>query len=90
VLCSRADVVRASVDGAPQVRERLNPGPEVMFQPGDSFTEVEGIVHFGRNAGSGPLLLLVASLFASDASVSSPAAPLPNVAQGINGQVSYC
>ena len=90
VLCGHADVVRAPVDGAPQVRERLNPGPEVMFQPGDSFTEVEGIVHFGRNAGSGPLVLLVASLFASDASVSSPAVPLPNVAQGLNGQVNYC
>jgi quercetin dioxygenase-like cupin family protein len=90
VLCGHADVVRASVDGAPQLRERLNPGPEVMFQPGDSFTEVEGIVHFGRNVGSGSLVLLVASLFASDASVSSPAVPLPNVAQGINGQTIYC
>jgi quercetin dioxygenase-like cupin family protein len=90
VLCGHADVVRASVDGAPQVRERLNAGPEVIFQPGDSFTEIEGIVHFGRNAGSGPLVLLVASLFASDAAVSSPAAPLPNIAQGLNGQTSYC
>lgn len=90
VLCGHADVVRARADGAPQVRERLNPGPEVMFQPGDAFTEVEGLVHFGRNAGSGPLVLLVASLFASDDPVSSPAAPLPGVAQGLNGQVSYC
>lgn len=90
VLCGHADVVRAPVGNAPQVRERLNPGPEVLFQPGDAFTEVEGIVHFGRNAGTGPLVLLVASLFASDASVSSPAVPLPNVIQGLNGQVSYC
>ena len=90
VLCGHADVVHASVDGAAQVRERLNPGPEVFFQPGDSFTEVEGIVHFGRNAGSGPLVLLVASLFATDASVSSPAVPLAGVIQGLNGQTSYC
>src|SRR5262249_28735107 len=64
VLCGYAEVVRASVNGAPQVRERLDPGPEVHFQPGDAFTEVDGIVHMGRNAGPGPLVLLVSALLA--------------------------
>ncbi len=75
VLCGYAEVVRAPAAGAPAVRERLNPGPEVFFQPGDAFTEVDGIVHSGRNAGPDLLVLLVSSLLAADAPASIPATP---------------
>lgn len=36
---------------------------EVMILPGDSFAEPEGVVHFGRNLGPEPVVILVASLF---------------------------
>jgi quercetin dioxygenase-like cupin family protein len=75
VFCGYAEVVRAATDGVPQQRERLDPGVETFFHPGDAFTEVDGIVHAGRNAGPDPLVLLVSSLFADDAPPSSPASP---------------
>jgi quercetin dioxygenase-like cupin family protein len=75
VFCGYAEVVRAVTDGIPQQRERLEPGPETFFHPGDAFTEVDGIVHAGRNAGPDPLVLLVSSLLKADAPASSPASP---------------
>ncbi len=36
---------------------------EVAISPGDSFYEAEGVVHFGQNAGTEPVVILVASLF---------------------------
>lgn len=36
---------------------------EIAIEPGDSFSEPEGVVHFGRNAGPEPVVILVASLF---------------------------
>ena len=36
---------------------------EVEINPGDSFYEAEGVVHFGQNAGTEPVVILVASLF---------------------------
>ena len=36
---------------------------EVAIEPGDAFIEAEGVVHFGRNAGPDPVVILVASLF---------------------------
>jgi quercetin dioxygenase-like cupin family protein len=86
VLCGYAEVVRAPADGATPQRERLYPGPEVFFNPGDAFTEVDGIVHMGRNAGSGPLVLLVSSLLAADAPASIPANPT----HGSGADAQYC
>jgi len=75
VFCGYAEVVRAAMGGMPQQRERLEPGPETFFHAGDAFTEVDGIVHAGRNAGPDPLVLLVSSLLTADAPTSSPASP---------------
>ena len=36
---------------------------EVEINPGDSFYEAEGVIHFGQNAGTEPVVILVASLF---------------------------
>lgn len=36
---------------------------QVRIGPGDSFYEAEGVVHFGENAGTEPVVILVASLF---------------------------
>jgi quercetin dioxygenase-like cupin family protein len=86
VLCGYAEVVRAPADGATAQRDRLDPGPEVFFHPGDAFTEVDGIVHSGRNAGPGPLVLLVSSLLGADEPASSPAAPMPEM----GADTHYC
>lgn len=58
--------------GAPVQTAPLNPGPETFFTAGDGFTEVDCILHFGRNAGSGPLVLLVASLLHATMPPASP------------------
>ena len=36
---------------------------EVAIGPGDAFVEAEGVVHYGRNIGPEPVVILVASLF---------------------------
>ena len=71
VLCGHA---LATFPGATETQQ-LDPGPEVLFPPGATFTEVEGLVHVGRNAGPGPLVLLVSSLLANDQSASIPVDP---------------
>lgn len=68
VFCCYAAVTRAGTTQS----ERLNPGPETFFKAGDAFTEVDGLLHAGRNAGSGPLVLLVASLLRDDMPLASP------------------
>lgn len=40
---------------------------EIAIRPGDSFYEAEGVVHFGQNAGTEPVVILVASLFTAGA-----------------------
>lgn len=86
VLCGEAAVTRAPTGNAPVQTERLNPGPEAFFTAGDAFTEVDGILHSGHNAGSGPLVLLVASLLQANMPASIPATL--NVRAG--GFASYC
>ena len=45
---------------------------EVEIYPGDSFYEAEGVVHFGRNAGTEPVVILVSSLFLIGQPPASP------------------
>jgi quercetin dioxygenase-like cupin family protein len=50
---------------------------EVAIEPGDAFVEQEGVVHFGRNGGPEPVVILVASLLdpaEPPALVATPAA----------------
>ena len=49
----------------------LNAGEETDFQPGDSLTEAQGMVHFGENRTGEPVVLLVASLFEAGVAPSS-------------------
>lgn len=39
---------------------------EITIEPGDAFSEPEGVIHFGRNGGPEPVVILVASLFVAD------------------------
>jgi len=70
VLCGHALVTMPPADGNVPVTEQAVPGLELLLPAGASFTEVEGLVHVGRNAGSGPLVLLVSSLLGNDQSAS--------------------
>jgi quercetin dioxygenase-like cupin family protein len=55
---------RAATDGTSGA-EAIEPADgEVAILPGDAFVEPAGVVHFGRNAGEEPVVILVASLFA--------------------------
>lgn len=60
VLAGEVPVTRASGDGQTAVTAG---GGEMAIGPGDSFVEAEGIVHYGRNIGPEPVVILVASLF---------------------------
>lgn len=46
-------------------------GGEVAIGPSDSFVEAAGVVHFGRNVGPEPVVILVASLFTTGAPPAS-------------------
>jgi quercetin dioxygenase-like cupin family protein len=55
--------------------ETLTAGHVAVVEAGDWFVEKRGLVHFGRNAGSTPLVLAVVSLFEADEPLSSPVPP---------------
>lgn len=71
VLCGHALVTLPNTTET----QELDAGPEMLLQPGATFTEVEGLVHTGRNAGSGTLVLLVSSLLQNDETASIPVDP---------------
>lgn len=48
---------------------------EIAIEPGDSFSEPEGVIHFGRNAGPEPVVILVASLFLTGEPAAIPVTP---------------
>ena len=54
---------RAADAGTPGAVQQLSGGEEIDFQPGDSFVEPQGMVHFGENRTTEPIVVLTASLF---------------------------
>lgn len=50
-------------DGSPGPAETLTSGMTTGMGPGDSWVEPEGVAHFAQNAGTEPVVILVASLF---------------------------
>jgi len=81
VLDGEVPVMRAAVGGGTPVADAVAAGEgEAVIRAGDSFVEAAGIVHFGRNAGPEPVVILVSSLFAQDeppASVVTIGTPVP-------------
>ena len=64
VTQGQAQVTRAAVPGGtPAVAEPLAPGTEVLLGPGDAVYHDADTGHTGRNAGDGPLVLTIATLF---------------------------
>lgn len=69
VLEGEVPLTRAATSGTPRPEVAITAasgarGGEVAIGPGDAFVEPEGVVHFGRNAGPEPVVILVASLLA--------------------------
>ena len=62
--------------GKPSV---IGPGETVVVRPGDALVETPGSIHQGRNAGDGPLVIYLSTLFPVDAprSVIVDATPVP-------------
>ncbi len=69
VISGQVPVTRAATG---EVVAVTSASGEVAIQPGDAFYEAEGVVHFGRNAGSEPVVILVSSLFTIGQPPSSP------------------
>lgn len=66
VVEGEAAIIRA--DGT---TETLSSGETTDLLPGDSLTEPEGMVHFGANTRDEPIVILTASLFATDEAPST-------------------
>jgi quercetin dioxygenase-like cupin family protein len=60
------EITRAATGGTPAATETLTPGNSTTFHPGDAWVEPAGMVHFAENAGDDPVIIIVASLLASD------------------------
>lgn len=72
VITGEAPITRAgAAPGTPGPNETLGAGQTTTFLPGDSWVEPGGVVHFGRNAGTEPVVILVASLFETGAPPSN-------------------
>ncbi|HVL26065.1 MAG TPA: cupin domain-containing protein [Thermomicrobiales bacterium] len=67
----------AAEAGTSTVHE-LTSGQSIDFKPGDSFVEPEGMVHFGENLTSEPIVLLTASLFEEGEPPSTVAGATPD------------
>ena len=75
VISGEVPITRAGPGlGTPGPVETLAAGQTTTFQPGDSWVEPEGVVHFGENAGSEPVVILVSSLFTIGEPPSLPVA----------------
>jgi quercetin dioxygenase-like cupin family protein len=66
-------VVEGSIEitRADGTEETLSSGETTDFVAGDTFTEPEGMVHFGVNTHDEPIVLLTASLFEEDEAPST-------------------
>lgn len=72
VVEGEAHITRA--DGS---EETLSSGQTTDLLPGDAITEPEGMIHFGENLGTEPIVLLTASLFEADEPPSTVAGGTP-------------
>jgi quercetin dioxygenase-like cupin family protein len=72
VIQGKVQVTRAA--GTPAAKsETVSSGQSVDLQPGDTVAETPDMIHTGRNAGDGPVVIYLSSLFPAGAPASSPA-----------------
>jgi len=55
-------VTRGAHDGTPEATEMLAPGETTELHPGDAVVEIDGVVHYGANLGTEPVIILAATL----------------------------
>ena len=67
-----------TVHGAAGATRTIGPGQTGEIAAGEWIAEDESIVHFGRNAGSVPVVILASSLLASGESPAIPVSPAPS------------
>jgi hypothetical protein len=66
VLSGEIRVERAASNGTPGPVELLMAGETTVLRPGDAVIETEGMLHFGENLGSEPVVILAATLLEAD------------------------
>lgn len=66
VLLGEVPVTRATGAGTPGPTESIAAGGVTVLGPGDAVVENPGVVHFGRNDGAEPVVILAATLLAAD------------------------
>lgn len=59
-------VTRGAHNGTPEATELLGPGETTELHPGDSVSELDGVVHYGENLGPEPVVILAATLLDPD------------------------
>lgn len=62
VVSGEIRVERAGAGGTPGPVEVLTAGETTVLRPGDAVIETEGMVHFGENRGTEPVVILAATL----------------------------
>jgi quercetin dioxygenase-like cupin family protein len=77
VIDGEIRVVRTSVDGAPGAEETLTSGQTTVLHPGDAVIETEGMLHYGENLGSEPVVIMTAVLFEANQPASIPVDATP-------------
>lgn len=73
-------VTRAAHDGTPEATELLEPGETTELHPGDAVVEVDGVVHYGENIGTEPVVILAATLLDPNQPPAVVVTPLPSPA----------
>lgn len=66
VLSGRAEIDRNTAGDPPGAVEWLEAGSSTVLEPGDAVIEREGMVHYGANLGTEPVVILTSTLFAAD------------------------
>jgi quercetin dioxygenase-like cupin family protein len=74
VYSNEVQVVRGAASGQGR-KEVVRAGSSTLFEPGDSLTEPQGMVHAAANRGKTPVVIYLSSLFPVGAPASSPATP---------------
>jgi quercetin dioxygenase-like cupin family protein len=65
VLRGEVPVTRAATAGTPGPTETIAAGEVTTLGPGDAVVEYPGAVHFGRNDGAEPVVILASTLLAA-------------------------
>lgn len=72
VLTYHVEEHTVTVNRADGTSEQVTAPATVVLQPGDGLVEPEDMVHWAENKGTAPVVILLTSLLAKDAPLSTP------------------